>query len=236
MTAFETPEPVTADVRLGLGHVLISASERTDTVVEIRPYDPADDRDVAAAERTEVGFADGRLTVRGPEKKWSWGRPGAIAVTVHLPAGSRVEAAGAASFHCDGPLGDTTVKTQLGDISVDEALSVRASTACGNVWVGRADGPARIRSSNGEIQIGEAGGPIDASTSNGSISVGEAGDTARLRTACGDLTVGIAAAHVDAKTAYGRVTVNEQVVRNSYGYYEPRAHAFATTVTSPSAS
>ena len=40
MPTFETPEPISVSLELGVGDVRIAASERTDTVVEVRPSDP----------------------------------------------------------------------------------------------------------------------------------------------------------------------------------------------------
>ena len=41
MPTFETPQPIAVTVDVFLGHVEIIASDRTDTVVEVRPSDPA---------------------------------------------------------------------------------------------------------------------------------------------------------------------------------------------------
>ena len=55
-----------ADLRHGeieVGDIHIVASERTDTTVEVRPSDAAEQADVAAAEQTRVEFSGGRLVV-----------------------------------------------------------------------------------------------------------------------------------------------------------------------------
>ena len=41
MPTFDTPEPITVTLELGVGDVRITASDRADTVVEVRPSDPA---------------------------------------------------------------------------------------------------------------------------------------------------------------------------------------------------
>ena len=49
MPTFATPQPIHVSLELAAGAVRISASERTDTVVEVRPRDPASAADVQAA-------------------------------------------------------------------------------------------------------------------------------------------------------------------------------------------
>ena len=95
MPIFETPEPISVTVELALGEVRIVASDRTDTVVEVRPSNPAQKSDVAAAAQTRVEYSDGRLVVRGPKgwKQHMWfGARESIDIEIELPAGSRCAA------------------------------------------------------------------------------------------------------------------------------------------------
>ena len=92
MPTFQTPNPITVDVELGVGDIRIDASERTDTVVEVLPTDPGKPRDVTAAEQTRVELAGDRLVIRGPRgwRQWThWGGRESIDVRISLPAGSR---------------------------------------------------------------------------------------------------------------------------------------------------
>ena len=68
MPTYDTPEPISVSLELGVGDIRITAGDRTDTVVEVRPSDPANKDDVAAAEQTRVEYADGRLTVKAPKR------------------------------------------------------------------------------------------------------------------------------------------------------------------------
>jgi hypothetical protein len=54
MPTFDTPQPISVTVELGVGDLRIVASDRTDTMVEVRPSDPAKKADVTAAEQTRV--------------------------------------------------------------------------------------------------------------------------------------------------------------------------------------
>ena len=63
MPSFDTPEPISVTVELGVGDIWIVASDRTDTIVEVRPSDGAKKADVAAAQQTRVEYANGRLLI-----------------------------------------------------------------------------------------------------------------------------------------------------------------------------
>ena len=67
MPTFDTPTPISLSVELGVGDLRIVAAERTDTIVEIRPSDPAKKSDVTAAEQTRVEFDGGKLSIKGPK-------------------------------------------------------------------------------------------------------------------------------------------------------------------------
>ena len=94
MPTFDTPEPISVSLELGVGDIRIAASDRSDTVVEVRPSDPANKGDVSAAEQTRVEYADGRLVVKAP-KGWRQYSPRgggeSIDVEIALPAGSRLD-------------------------------------------------------------------------------------------------------------------------------------------------
>ena len=94
MPSFDTPAPITATAHVGAGSIQFTAGDRSDTVVEVRPRDPKKDKDVRAAEQTEVTCASGVLTVRTKQRHLI-GPTGAVDVTVELPTDSRVEVTGA---------------------------------------------------------------------------------------------------------------------------------------------
>src|SRR5262249_59509790 len=66
MQTFETPDPIFVVFELGVGDVRITASDRTDTVVDVRPTNPARKADVTAAQQTTVDYGNGRLRVLSP--------------------------------------------------------------------------------------------------------------------------------------------------------------------------
>jgi hypothetical protein len=66
MPIFDTPEPISATLELGVGTVRITAGDRTDTTVDVRPSDETDESDVQAASRVSVDCANGVLRAVGP--------------------------------------------------------------------------------------------------------------------------------------------------------------------------
>lgn len=64
MPNYKTPEPISVTLELGVGEVRIAASDRTDTVVNVRPSDEADESDVKAAQQVRVDYTNGMLRDR----------------------------------------------------------------------------------------------------------------------------------------------------------------------------
>lgn len=216
MPRFDTPAPIAAIIDIGSGHLRINASDRTDTVVDVRPTNPSSDADVRLADQCRVELTNGELSVKVPKKKnlrALLGRPPSIDVTVDLPSGSRVEASLWADVRSTGRLGEVSIDTALA-VRLDETGRLKVRTQAGDVSVARAAGPADVSTSAGKIRIGAVDGPVVATTAHGDITLGEVTGDARLKTSSGDIEVERALAGVEAKTAYGAVRVGE-VVRGS---------------------
>jgi hypothetical protein len=213
MSTFDSPEPIAVDLELGVGDVRIVASDRTDTIVDVWPSNPAKKADVTAAEGTRVECIGGRLLIKAPKgwKQWAPWRGGeSIDVQIALPAGSRVHGdAAIAALHTSGRLGECRYRTSLGDIQVDQAGPVQLKTGGGDITVDRAtdrvevtvgfgaaridsiDGTAVIKNSNGDTWIGEVTGDLQVNAANGRISVDHAEATVEAKTANGDVRVGV---------------------------------------------
>ena len=233
MPTFDTGQPIAVHLELGVGEIRIAAGDRTDTVVEVRPVDPAKKSDVAAAEQTLVDYADGVLHIKAPKtwRNYSFRGGDAIHVQIDLPAGSTLRAeAGVAALHTTGRLGECRYKTGAGDIRIDEAGALTLKTSAGDIAVGRAtgncdiatasgavrlgtiDGVAAIRNSNGDTEIGEVTGDLRVRAANGKIIVDRVQRTVAVKTANGDIRLGeVVRGAVVAETAYGRIDVG---VRN----------------------
>ncbi|MFI0357081.1 DUF4097 family beta strand repeat-containing protein [Actinomadura sp. 9N407] len=214
MPAFDTPEPITADIDIFIGQVRMHAGDRADTVVEVRPSDPSNEVSVQAAEQTIVELSGGRLLVRGPKPKAlgylrNW--RGSIEVTVDLPAGSRVEAKGAAEFIATGSLGETVLHSSNGDLRLEETGALEAKASNGEVWVDRVTGSAEVTASTGAIRIGAINGRGTVKNSTGDIILGTATGDLQVKTGTGSVTVGSTSAGLSVKSAHGRVRIGAAV-------------------------
>lgn len=228
MPTFDTPEPITVTIDLAVANIRIDASDRTDTVVEVRPSDPGSDRDVRAAEQTRVEYADGRLTVRGPRMRPIFSsRTGAVDLAVELPTGSPVHGeATVADVQAAGRLGECLLKVHSGRFTLGEVGPARlysgngriiadevtgdamVTARCGDVRIGRIDGTAVIKSSNGDTLLGEVTGGLRTNAANGDIIVEHAGADVTAKTANGDVRVAeVSQGSVSLETASGDVEV-----------------------------
>jgi len=182
MQQFATPAPVTAILAIPAGRIQVTAADRDDTTVEIRPADPAKGRDVKLAAQVTAAYSDGVLRVTAPAGHRVLGSTGAVAVTVALPAGSAVQAtAASARFTTTGPLGEVTLDSAQATVNVGQAATARLTVTDGNITAGRLAGDAQIRTVKGNISVTEAvQGTLVLRTEAGSITVAAAGTSAVL--------------------------------------------------------
>ncbi|WP_190190024.1 DUF4097 family beta strand repeat-containing protein [Streptomyces minutiscleroticus] len=219
MRKFDTPAPVTAVMDLPAGRIRFIAADRADTTVEVLPADASKNRDVKAAERTEVVYGDGVLRIEAAEaKNQLFGASGSVEVTVQLPAGSHVEAkAAAAEFRGVGRLGDVVLEGAQGSVKLDEADSVRLTLSAGDVSIGRLGGSGDISTQKGDLRIAEAvRGTVTLRTESGEISVGAARGVSatldagtshgRIHNALKNSDGAAAQLDIHATTAYGDIT------------------------------
>jgi hypothetical protein len=217
MPTFQTPEPISVTVAIGVGEIRITASARTDTVVSVTPSEASKPSDVESAENTRVELSQGSLLVKAP-RSWKrytpFGGGESVDVAIELPAGSRVEAeAEVANFTSRGRLGECRFTTAVGKIRIEETGPLHLNTSVGNVTVDRMTGRGEITGS-GQIRIGEIDGSAVIKNLNGVIWVGEVTGDLRCNSANGDVTIDRALGAVAAKTANGAVRIGE-VVRGS---------------------
>jgi hypothetical protein len=230
MPTFDTPRPILVDLELGVGDVRITAGDRSDTTVEIRPTDPGKPSDVDAAEHTRVDYSDGRLVIRAP-KSWRRytirGGGESIDVQIEVPSGSRIRGdAGIAALHATGPMGECEYKTGVGDIQVEQAGSVHLSagvgditaqrvtqhaeinTGSGSVRLGSVDGTAVVKGANGDTWVGTVSRDLRVASANGSIVVDHSNENVVAKTANGDVRLGdIGGGSIVAHTSLGKVEV-----------------------------
>jgi Putative adhesin len=212
MPTFDTPEPITATIEILTGDVRISASDRADTVVHVRPTDESRELDIRDAEQTRVEYAAGRLLVVAPKPHALsiFGKPGSIDVTIELPTGSRLRSdAAMAAFHATGRLGECHVKTALGELDFGETGALDLNTGAGSIAVNRVAGPAEISTGSGRVQLGEIAGTAAIKNSNGDTWIGAVAGDLRVKAANGAIAAGRAGAGVTATSANGDIRIGD---------------------------
>ncbi|MGW3124023.1 DUF4097 family beta strand repeat-containing protein [Streptomyces sp. NPDC001107] len=211
MPSFDTPEPISVNAHVGAGSIRFTAADRLDTVVEVQPRDPKRDKDVRAAEQTEVTYASGVLTVRTKERRII-GPSGVADVTVELPTGSHVEMTGSwAQMLGEGRLGEVRVKTSTGDVRLDTTGPLQLTVSHGSITVDRVEGKAEITTSSGNVRVGHVDGPAVLKNSHGTTTVGTVTGELRVNGANGAMDIARAEASVTGTTTNGSVRVAEVV-------------------------
>ncbi|MEU5090891.1 DUF4097 family beta strand repeat-containing protein [Streptomyces sp. NPDC021356] len=225
MPSFDTPGPIAVTAHVGAGSVQFTAGDRTDTVVSVQPGDPKRDKDVRAAEQTEVDYANGVLTVRTKERRFI-GPSGAVGVRVELPEGSDIDVTGSwIQVLGEGRLGEVRVKTSVGDVRLDATGPLHLTSSHGSVTVDRVEGAAEITSSSGSVRVGLLDGPAVLKNSHGTTTVDVATGELRVSGANGDIDIRRAEDSVTAVTANGTLRVGEVArgnvqLKTSYGAIE----------------
>ncbi|MES5825579.1 DUF4097 family beta strand repeat-containing protein [Streptomyces sp. RG80] len=209
MPTFDTPEPISATARVDAGSIQFTAGDRSDTVVEVRPRDPERDKDVRAAEQTEVSFASGVLTVRTKQRRLI-GPSGVVDVTVELPAGSHLDLTGEwTQVLGAGRLGEVRVKASTGEVRLDTTGAAHLTVSHGSITVDRIEGSAEITTSTGNLRIGLVDGPAVLKNSNGTTTVGAVTGELRLSGANGGIDISRAESSVTGTSTNGALRVAE---------------------------
>ena len=215
MPVFATPEPISVTIEQGMGDARIIASQRSDTVVAVRPRDDSKASDIKGAEQTRVEYSNGRLLVKTPKQRGFIGGGSTVDVTVELPAGSDVQGdTGMGDVSCEGRLGECRLKTGMGNIRLGHTGALHLKTGMGNIAVDRGVGDADVTTGSGDVRVGEIEGAAVIKNSNGDTTVGEVTGDLRVKSANGRITIDRAHASVIAKTANGNIRVGE-VIRSA---------------------
>ena len=219
LSNFSTPSPIAVALDLYVAGVRFTVSDRTDTIVEVRPSDPDKAADVKAAESTRVEYDDATRTLSIVSRKplnrfvnFSSKRPESIDVLIQLPADSDIRGeAELGDFQADGVLGTVVLKTNLGAVRLAETGPLNLRAGVGRVTVEGVSGAAEVRASSGDVQIGTVDGTADVSSSNGKVQVGVVTGPANVKGSNGSVFVDRALSDITAESANGEVRIGEVV-------------------------
>jgi hypothetical protein len=215
MPTFNTPEPISVTLDLYIADTQITAGDRADTVVEVRPSNESKASDVRAAEQTTIEYSDGKLLVKVPRPPGSLigigpGKSRSVDVRIELPAGSHLQgSSGLGGFYCEGRFGECELKTGAGAIRLAHADAVRLNAGGGDITVDRVAGHAEVTTAVGEVRIRQVDGTAVIRNSAGNCKIGEVTGDLRVKTSSGDILIDRAHAAVEAKTSAGKVQVGE---------------------------
>jgi DUF4097 and DUF4098 domain-containing protein YvlB len=226
MATFATPQPVTAVVEVVAGSVRLIASDRDDTVVEVRPRDPNRASDVRIAEQARVDFRNGTLTVSAGRRFVSLGRGGAVDIDIALPSRSRLQTSSAsAAIHADGEYADCKLASASGDMLVHSVSGdIKADTASGEIVVQNASGSASISTASGSATIGRLDGDVEFRAASGGLTVSRLRGHANAQTASGDVTVAAAIqGAVSVQTSSGQAQIG--IAEGTAAQLDVRTHS-----------
>jgi len=223
MPTFATPGPIAATVEVAGAQVRATASDRTDTVVLVKPINEASRSDVKVASKTKVDFSDGQLSVKTTTPG---DKSGSVAITINLPAGSSLAAYLAhSSVQVDGPVGQCELHLASGQVQLDRIDALQASISSGEVAVGHIAGRADIDGGAFAMRIGEVDGPVGLTSSGGQAWIGHASGDLDLSSSSGDFDIDRADGSITAMTAsgairIGRMTHGQAKLTNASGNIE----------------
>lgn len=205
---FPADGPISLSVGQRSGDLVVTATDATEVLVELRPAGPRGD-DVA--QRTEVDHRPGALRIEVPRTTSIVGRSASVDIAVTVPTGSTVAAeSGSGDIRLDGRFADVSAKCGSGDIAVDTCDDLQLTTGSGDVYVTESAG-ARVRTGSGSIRIGTAGGTVELESGSGTIEVEQPLSSGRISAASGDLRVATVDGRVELKTASGDITAHRGV-------------------------
>jgi DUF4097 and DUF4098 domain-containing protein YvlB len=219
LSNFNTPSPIAVALDLYVADVRFDVSDRTDTIVEVRPSDPNKAADIKAAENTRVEYDDATRTLSIVSRKplnrfvnFSSKRPESVGVVIQLPADSAVRGeADLGDFQADGVLGTVGFKTDFGAIHLAETGPLNLRSGFGAITVEGVSGSAEVHSGSGEIRIGAVDGTAKVSNDNGKVRVGVVTGPANVKCSNGSVSVDRALSDISAASSNGEVRIGEVV-------------------------
>jgi len=198
---FETHEPVRLYTEIGKGSVKVTATDTTETHVQVAGRD---------ADQVTVLQEGRQISVIGPKQRGVLSFGGdRLDVLVTLPSDSEVAVkTGSADVTLTGVFGTTQLKSGSGDLEIDTAEGpLVAETGSGDVRVENARGDLKAKSGSGDIVVVEAEGTAAVSTGSGDVQLWTTHGPVVVKTGSGDLKVGDAGHDVSFSTGSGDLVV-----------------------------
>jgi DUF4097 and DUF4098 domain-containing protein YvlB len=205
--AFETPGPLTLDIRVPSGDIDLETVDGTETVVEI-----SGSPELEEEARIELHpKRDGHEVSVIIEKRSGLFRAlrEDCRVRVTSPPGADVEVSTAsADVDARGDFGDAQINTASGDVEFEHVCQAQVNSASGDVKLNRVDGQLTVNTASGDLEIGRLQGEGKVRAASGDISIFEADASLKVQTASGDVEVeSVREGDVVLQTASGDIEV-----------------------------
>ncbi|MGW2709077.1 DUF4097 family beta strand repeat-containing protein [Streptomyces sp. NPDC001356] len=218
MLTFETPSPISVSLDLVAADIDVTASDRTDTVVTVRPGNDSE-ASARAAEQTTVEYKNGKLVIKTPKPRrslFSRGRSAedekesTIAVAIEVPAGSDLSGEAALGYLTGtGRLGECRFTSACGNVQLEQTAGLHVEAALGDVNVGRVIGTAEITAAQGNLKIDLIEGSARIKNLSGMTALGDVIGELRVTATNGEVSVGRAFGDVAAKNTNGDIYLGE---------------------------
>ncbi len=205
MTTYDVNGDLTVRVRLGRGHLHISAGPSGQAEATVSAMDPTDPEAVEAAERAAIALEDGRLVVDASARDR---RSPRLSVVIVVPVGSGLKvSAGDLDLDAVDPLGEVSLRLGNGTVRLgDCAGSVDVKAGNLDLDLGGAR-DLRVAAGNGRVAAGDVGS-ASLKAGNGSLSVASSTERVSARGGQIDLVIArTASGDVDFRAASGSATI-----------------------------
>lgn len=247
---FETLEPVQLYAEIGKGSVKVTATDTTETHVQVAGRDAdhvvvrQDGRQIsviAPKQRGVLSFGGDRIDVliAVPTHSQVAVRTGSADITIAGTVGDTQLKSGSGDLQVDTVAGTLVTETGSGDVRIEAAQAdLKAKSGSGDIVVADAVGSAAVSTGSGDVQLWSTHGPVVVKTGSGDLKVGDAGADLSFSTGSGDLVVKAAQrGRLTAKGASGDLhigvragvpvwteisTVSGEIRSNLQGAGEPR--------------
>lgn len=199
---YETHEPVALYVEIGSGTIDVTATDTTESHVEITGRH---------ADEVEVSLEGRDLRIVAPRRRTGFfNDDSSLFVTVTVPTTSDLAVrTGSADLGVIGEIGTSHVKSGSGDVRLDILSgSNTTETGSGDVEIEEARSAARVKCGSGDVTVRHAGSSIAVSTGSGDVQIGTSEGPAVVKTGSGDVRVVEADGDLSLTTGSGDLQID----------------------------
>lgn len=205
---FETPGPLTLDIRVPSGDIDLETVEGTETVVEVSAS-PELEEEARIELRPKRDGHEVSVIIEKRSGLFSAFRE-EVRVRVTSPPGADVEVSTAsADVDARGDFGGAQINTASGDVEFEHVGGeAQVNSASGDVKLARVDGPLTVNSASGDLEVDRLQGEGKVRAASGDIWIDEADGSLKVQTASGDVEIkSVREGDVVVQTASGDIEV-----------------------------